>query len=90
MKDAEIAFKGAKLRGWRCFCGEEVIPSREIIRYEILSGKRKSEIRTVTKSGGSLVVSIPKDYAVEFHLRRGSKVYYEKDKAGLRLVPLPS
>ncbi len=47
MHDAVISFKNAKLTGWKCPCGEEVLPSREVVRYEFLAGLRKSDIRTV-------------------------------------------
>ncbi|MFH0986712.1 MAG: hypothetical protein V1911_01545 [Candidatus Micrarchaeota archaeon] len=87
MNKGKIKFRGVLLSGWKCPCGEEIMPSSEVVRYEIMKGRRKSDVRTVTKMGNSLVVSIPHDYASELHIKRGSRLMVLREQAGLKLLP---
>ena len=89
MQPASIGFKNVTLNGWKCVCGEKILPAEELVRYEILAGKRKSAIRKITRSGDSLVVSIPKALLGALNLKKGSRVYFTKERNSLRLTPLP-
>lgn len=88
MKKGKVTLKNIVLEGWICECGEKIVPSKEVVKYEVLTGRRRSDIRTVTKMGNSLVVSIPKEYLKPLHIHRGSKLVFVKDENELKLVPL--
>lgn len=70
--------KGVKLAGYKCEkCDETFYPSGEIVRYEILSGKRKP-VRKIGKVGNSIIIRIPSSIANEFGIKKGSVAYFEK------------
>lgn len=89
MVECNIDFRGVQLRGWKCKCGEEVFPFEEVLRYEVIKGRRNSDIRSVTKMGNSLVVSIPTEYAKQMNIKKGSKLLFFKAANFLKLMPVP-
>ena len=88
MVECDIDFRGVALRGWRCKCGEALITLEEVIRYEVITGRRNSYVRTVTAMGNSLVVSIPREYVKQMHIKKGSKMIFFKMANFLKLMPL--
>lgn len=69
---------GVELAGYKCEkCDEVFFPSGEIVRYEILSGKRKP-VRKIGKVGNSIIIRIPSNIAHEFGIKKGSIAYFEK------------
>ncbi|HLF05755.1 MAG TPA: hypothetical protein VI893_01030 [Thermoplasmata archaeon] len=56
--------EGQPLRGWRCArCGEVFFTATELIRWEVLTGRRRRDARRVRKVGGSLMVTLPESIA---------------------------
>jgi len=69
---------GVALAGYKCErCDETFFPSGEIVRYEILAGRRKP-VRTIGKVGNSIVIRIPSKLAAEFGIKKGCIAYFEK------------
>lgn len=66
------------LAGYKCKkCNEIFFPSNEIVRYEILTGRREP-VRTIGKVGNSIIIRIPSKLAAEFGIRKGDLAYFEK------------
>ena len=66
------------LAGYKCGkCDEIFFSSGEIVKYEILTGKRET-VRTVGKVGNSIIIRIPSKLATEFGIRKGDLAYFEK------------
>jgi len=69
---------GIAIAGYKCEkCDEMFFPSGEIVRYEILSGRRKP-VRKIGKVGNSIVIRIPSNVAKEFGIKKGYIAYFEK------------
>ena len=77
---------GVKLKGWKCArCGETYIPSGEVIRWEILTGRRKGYVRKIRSVGNSKVVTLPERLIAEARIHIDDLVLFEKMKDGLFL-----
>ena len=91
VKKSSIVKKGIVLEAWECQkCGEKYIPSREMSRYEILTGRRKTHVRKVGPIGASLKITIPKDIAEKFGIGEGELLYFEPKKEGIMMTPIDS
>ena len=76
--------EGSPLRGTRCSrCGEVLFSASELIRWEVVSGKRKGEVRRIRRIGGSLVVTIP-DKVVKGGMREDDYALFRRK--GRRLL----
>ena len=62
-KPIEIAVSGAKVKGWRCKCGYELISPNEIEKAYLLMQAKKHEIVKISKRGNSYMITIPKAIA---------------------------
>ncbi|MBI4362161.1 MAG: hypothetical protein HY558_03215 [Euryarchaeota archaeon] len=78
--------EGHEIRGWKCAkCGETFFPSREMVRWEVLTGRRKGQVRKARTIGKSLVVTLPEKLAREEGIHADDLILFEKDERGLRL-----
>lgn len=85
MKEAECKIDNIMLRCLRCTkCGEELYPASEMLRYEVLSGRRK-DVRKITAIGSSIAVRLPKKLATESGIHEGDLAYFEKRPEGILL-----
>ena len=82
-KNEEIN-EGVKIKGWRCKkCGETFFTSTEMLRWEVLTKKRKEKVRKVRKIGNSFVVTLPHSLVKEEKLSTDDSILFEKSKHGL-------
>ena len=73
--------ESVRIAGFKCkSCGETFWPSSEMLRWEVLTGRRKTA-RKVGILGDSLVVRIPKSVAKDV-VREGDYALFEKAKEG--------
>jgi uncharacterized OB-fold protein len=78
--------EGVKLKGMRCRkCGEIYVPSSELVRFEILTGRRKAQLRKVRRIASSYVITLPTQVMKEDEIHENDYVLFEKTKAG-RLI----
>ena len=81
-KHSEVS-DSIRINGWKCMkCGETFFPSSEILRWEILTGRRKN-VRKIGKIGDSLAVRIPKILAESFGIKEGDYAFFENPKKGI-------
>ena len=77
---------GVELKGWKCTkCGETYIPSGEVLRWEILTGRRKGYVRKIRTVGNSKVVTLPERLIAEAKIHINDLVLFEKMKDGILL-----
>jgi hypothetical protein len=58
-------------------CDEEFYSSKELLRYEILSGKRK-DVRKIGSLGNSTIVRIPTKILTDAGINKGDIIMFEK------------
>ena len=76
---------GQDIEGTRCVkCGEVLFTFSELLRWEVLTGKRKPDVRRVRRVGGSLVVTIP-DRIAEDLVHERDLALFRKEKGRLVL-----
>lgn len=84
---AEVS-DGFPIKGWKCLkCGETFFPSSEMVRWEVLTGRRKNA-RKIGKIGDSLAVRIPRALAKSLGINAGDYAFFEKTKQGLLEVKI--
>ncbi len=78
--------EGVRIRGWKCQgCSETFFPSSEMLRWEVLTGRRKSLARRVRVVGHSKVVTLPEKLVEEEKIHDKDLVLFEKIRDGLLL-----
>ena len=78
--------EGIKLKGMRCVkCNEVYISGDELLKFEILTGRRKSLARKISKVGSSKVVRIPSKILEQFDIKLGDYVLFEPTGEEIRL-----
>jgi len=51
---------GVEIHGWKCTkCNETYFSSNELLKWEVLSGRRKDNVRKIRKVGNSFTVTFP-------------------------------
>jgi len=89
LKKIIVEKKDVALAGYKCEkCNEVYFPSSEIVRYEILTGKRKP-VRTIGRVGNSIIIRIPSKLANEFGIKEGYVAYFEKRNHDVSVKILP-
>ncbi len=74
---------GVGIRGWRCrACGETFFPSSEMLRWEVLTGRRMDSARKVREIGNSTVVTIPKKLVKEEDIHKDDYILFERTERG--------
>ena len=69
-KPTEIAVAGAKVKGWRCNCGYELISPYEIEKAYLLMQAKKHEKVKISKRGNSYMITIPKAIADAINIEK--------------------
>ncbi len=69
-KPTEIAVAGAKVKGWRCGCGYELISPYEIEKAYLLMQAKKHEKVKISKRGNSYMITIPKGIADAINIQK--------------------
>lgn len=83
MEEAGSRMEGVKLKCLKCVkCGEELYSASEMLRYEVLTGKRKP-VRKITMLGSSMAVRLPKKLVEEVDIHEGDLAYFEKHPEGV-------
>lgn len=53
--------EGIEIKGWKCGkCRETFFSASEMLRWEVLTGRRSAMIRKVREIGNSIAVTLPK------------------------------
>lgn len=80
------AKEGIAMRGWKCGkCGESFFPGSEMLRFEILTGRRRDLARKIRSVGNSKVVTIPEKLIAEAKVHSNDIALFERVKGGLLL-----
>lgn len=81
MRHSETS-EGFPIRGFRCRrCSETFWPASEMLRWEVLTGRRKTA-RKIGVLGDSLVVRIPSNIAKDSSVHEGDYALFEPAKEG--------
>lgn len=87
VEKATVIKDGIRLKCMRCpKCGEEYFTSSELMKYDILSGKRKM-IRKFGVLGQSAILRIPEQVVRNFKIRIGDYAYFEERQEGILIKP---
>ncbi|MCS4540758.1 MAG: AbrB/MazE/SpoVT family DNA-binding domain-containing protein [Euryarchaeota archaeon] len=77
--------EGVGIKGWKCKkCGETFFPSSEMLKWEVLTGKR-GLVRKVRKIGNSIIVTLPKKLVKEEDIHKDDYILFERTKKGMAL-----
>ncbi len=77
---------GVRLQGWKCRnCGETFFSSSEMLRWEVLTGRRKPFVRRVRTVGNSKVVTLPEKILQKTRVHDNDLVLFDQTPAGLLL-----
>jgi len=88
VKEAIMEKEGIKLCGMKCpKCGEEYFTSSELIKYDVLRGKR-SLVRKFGVLGDSHIIRIPEKIVEELRIKAGDFGYFEKRAEGILIRPV--
>ena len=72
-----------EVRGLRCTkCGETFFSSSELLRWEIMSGKRKDNVRKIRKIGNSLTITLPSVFVKSDDISDNDLAIFKKKKNG--------
>jgi ribosomal protein L37AE/L43A len=74
------------MHGWKCGkCGESFFPGSEMLRFEILTGRRKDMARKIRTVGNSKIVTIPEKLIAEAKVHSNDIALFQKVKEGILL-----
>lgn len=82
-KPAKLKIEGLEVRGWRCGCGEEYLHPEDSLRVSALKKLQTEALKaTVTMTGNSFALRIPKEAADVLALKVGEKlsVFFERPR----------
>jgi len=86
LKDHEQLKDDIEIHGWKCSeCGETYFTSQELLRWEVLSGRRKDNVRKVRKIGNSLAVTFPSTFVKSDAIHDNDLAIFKKTKDGYLL-----
>jgi len=75
-----------EINGWKCSkCSETYFSSNEILRWEVLSGKRRDNVRKIRRVGNSLSVTFPNIFVKEDEIHDNDLAIFKKTKKGYLL-----
>lgn len=81
LKDHKEKKDGIKIRGWKCTkCNETYFASNELLKWEVLSGRRKDNVRKIRKIGNSLSVTFPNIFVKADNIHDNDLAIFKKDK----------
>ena len=80
--------EGIVLHGLTCKkCGEEYFTSRELIKFDILTGRRKL-VRKFGIVGDSIAMRFPSDVLKAYKIKPGDYGVFEKRAEGILIKPI--
>lgn len=72
---------GIEIRGWKCNkCGEIFFSANELLRWEVLSGRRKDNVRKIRRIGNSLTVTLPNFFVKTDDIHDNDLAVFKKNK----------
>ena len=88
VKKKYVVKDGIKLYCLKCpRCGEEYFTSSELMKYDILTGKRKMA-RKFGTLGESSIVRIPEKVIKAYNIKPGDFAYFEELPQGILIKPV--
>ncbi len=86
LKPYEETSEGVAIRGWKCnSCGETFYPSSEMLRWEVLTGRRSDFARKVREVGNSFGVTLPRKLVKEEGIHKNDFILFEKTDKGTKI-----
>lgn len=84
LKSHKEVSEGVEIRGWKCKkCGEVFFPSSEMLRWEVLTGRRSDSARKVREIGNSVAVTLPKKLVKEESIHKEDYILFERTEKGM-------
>ncbi len=88
LKVATIIREGIKLNCMRCSkCGEEYFTSTELIKFDILTGRR-TLVRKFGSLGDSTIMRIPPKILKDYKIKPGDFGVFEERPEGILIKPI--
>lgn len=88
VKIAKCVKEGISLNCLRCSkCGEEYFTSSELLKFDILTGKRKM-VRKFGSLGDSVVMRLPPKILKDFKINPGDYALFEERPEGILIKPV--
>ena len=88
VREARVIKEGVTLSCLRCpQCGEEYFTSRELIKFDILTGKRKL-VRKFGTLGDSIVMRLPPKILEDYKIQSGDYALFEEKPDGILIKPI--
>ncbi|MFH1174644.1 MAG: AbrB/MazE/SpoVT family DNA-binding domain-containing protein [archaeon] len=88
VKQAKIVKEGITLTCMKCpKCGEEYYTSSELLRFDVLTGKRKL-VRKFGTLGDSTILRIPPEVLKDFNIKPEDYALFEKKDDGIFIRPV--
>ncbi len=85
---ATVVKEGVELRCLKCpKCGEEYFTSSELVRFDILTGRRKM-VRKFGVLGDSMIMRFPQQVLEHYNIKPGDYAVFEEKKEGILLKPV--
>ncbi|MDP6155160.1 MAG: AbrB/MazE/SpoVT family DNA-binding domain-containing protein [Candidatus Thermoplasmatota archaeon] len=73
-----------EINGWKCNeCEETFFTSNEMLRWEVLTGRRPKNVRKVRKMGSSLMVTLPNELVKNTGIHSDDLALFKKVKEGI-------
>jgi hypothetical protein len=83
--------EGVEIKGWKCKkCHETFFPSSEMLRWEVLTGKRSQMARKVREIGNSVVITLPKKLVKEEGIHKNDYILFERTEKGMLMKVIHS
>ena len=88
VKSRTCVKEGVRLHCMRCpKCGEEYFTSSELLKFDILTGRRKL-VRKFGVLGESIIVRVPDKILQEYKIKPGDYGVFEKRREGILIKPV--
>jgi len=90
VKPSTVTKDNVKLKCMKCSnCGEEYFTSSELIKYDIMTGKR-AMIRKFGSLGNSRMIRLPTKIVDDFRIKEGDYGVFEERQDGFLIKPVSS
>ncbi|MBU0979498.1 MAG: AbrB/MazE/SpoVT family DNA-binding domain-containing protein [Nanoarchaeota archaeon] len=88
VESAQCEKEGVMLKCMRCLkCGEEYFTSSELLKFDVLTGKRKM-VRKFGVLGDSTIMRIPSHVLKSYKIEAGDYGIFEEKPEGILIKPL--
>lgn len=86
LEDHKEKRDGVEIKGWKCSkCDETYFSSNELLRWEVLSGKRTDNVRKIRRVGNSLTITFPNIFVKNDEIHDDDLAIFKKTKKGYLL-----